>query len=105
MKLKRLSVPSPLFLGKTNLGVQLDTERKADISLEYSPDKGTVQVSFNGETAIIPIQGCYLIPFEVVASPAKAVPKISSQPVKAQVSTPQGDLMTPGKGKTGQEKA
>lgn len=104
MKLKQVQLHTPLFLGRTNLGDKLDSMSKQGLFLTYVPDEQMVYVEFNGETGMIHVSGTSCL-VAMTGPPAKIAPqpKISRQPAKAQVSTPQGDLLTPGQGRTGQE--
>lgn len=92
-----------LFLGKTNLGETLRVEARAGLELTYSTDEGMLYVTYKGETGMVPTSGiACMIPKESRVAPIAPKIVVSTKPFKAQVSTPQGDLMTPGEGKTGQ---
>jgi hypothetical protein len=105
MKLRSIQLHTPLFLGRTNLGDKLDTSKREGLAIEFRPAEQMVYVTFNAETGMIPSSGIScMIPDEPQAILTAPKPQLKSkQAITAQVSTPQGDLMTPGKGRTGQE--
>ena len=105
LKLDQLQTHTVLFLGKTNLTDRLNASARKGLSMLYDEDKAVVRVTFNDETAIIPLAAvASMIPAKRQADePAtKVATKATRPPVEAQASSPTGHVFAgPGKGKTG----
>ncbi len=106
MKLKALQLSTPLFLGKTNLGDKLDCSKRDGLEMEFRAKEQMCYVRYNGEIGMIPAGGVSCMVPEELNPMVKVIPKIHAniEGPKAQVSSPTGDLLTPGQGRTGQEK-
>jgi hypothetical protein len=88
MKLKRLQLHTPVFLGNTNLGDRLDIDKRAGTKLEYDEKAQLVIITFNNERGLIPLSAVAVMIPATVNDSKLVVAKPASVPVKAQVSTP-----------------
>lgn len=102
MKLKFAELHKPLFLAGTNLGEKLDIGKRT-IELVYDRDHQELQVTYNAQTAIVPVSNvASMTPMSSGALEEQAAPKAIAAPltpIKAQVSTPQDHVFKTGSGK------
>ncbi len=99
MKLSFLHTHTNLFVGRKNMPEKIKSFEIKDIEMSYDAKNGLVLVTYNGETALVPLSNVAAM----IAEPAEAKKqpplKVATQPVEAQVSSPSSHVFAgPGKG-------
>jgi hypothetical protein len=89
---------SPLFLGGTNLQLKLDPTRRTGITMQYDRTEKELLVTWNNETAIVPVSNVASMVLGEVKAKGAPVPPPAA--IKAQVDSPQSHVFGgEGKGK------
>jgi len=101
MNIKWAELHNPLFLGGTNLQLKLDPAKRTGLKMEYNRNDKELLVTWNNQTAIVPISNvASMVPGEVEAKPAPA--PAPAHRIVAQVDHPTLHAHKgPGYGKTG----
>ncbi len=99
IKISRVELHTPIFVGGHNLGAKLDAGRRKDLDMQYDGKGQLLFVTFNGETAMVPVPAIASMVAETFKRETPSVLKAAKPVVDAQVSSPTGHVFAgPGKG-------